>query len=784
METVGPKIIASFDSESVNIQFKKWGKNVFAEVFKQQYQLDPSFSTIQTIPTHLSPSKKIKWLLNHQYIPRIQDGKIVFDFFMQKKPVDLSNFIDVREDQPELEGFYYKQFEKAYEENNVSPQVFYLQKLSDLFLERKNYLIAAQLVNCAISITNAEECKELFAKLEEIEILFLGVETHLISKRNTLWYRNQLKIIRLNIEELIKANNQIQQIAIKTTQMFHDLLALLIEESITLLPQKPPTSFAIICLGSMSREEMCPYSDVEFAIILEEITPKALNYFRDLSRFLELRITNLGETEWKFIRPKVIENTKREEKSLLPSGFSMDIGGLCPLGKNGVYELIGTSKELANFQDPQWLKKNDSEIILVNGLLNAKLVYGKKNLLESYLAHVSNWLNLQEEGGLFGIGSIKENEKRGLFLLQGHVEEFKPYLTEERLELRAFDIKKDFYRPLQMAISGLLIYHGFRNMTTLEGIMKLKEHWILSAEGANRLAETFKKILNLRYRTQLYYRKEKEIIYKPNHEERNDEELFVLQDFSSLILDIYSVLIPLHKTMKEFIKNPKKSLRSATFYDESILQTPSLLHVSIKKYDPHDLYKIYIEMAALRFDDGVILSNLADSKLALGKPEEAVEMSQYSVISLKEKLKGEPSNDYAKALENLANALNAVGKVKQAADYYKEALDEHQCIAEKTCFLFESSAGLLCADILEKISTIYYEWGLPEEAGKYYEQLLFFLNKKMIVLSGDDLKIAMILFRLGKVYRSMNNEEKAIQYFTDSLSLVTLHLSILKNKHD
>lgn len=95
---------------------------------------------------------------------------------------------------------------------------------------------------------------------------------------------------------------------------------------------QPPVQWACIGMGSMSRNEMCPYSDVEFAFLVQNDSQEAMEYFRTLSQILELRIINLGETKFPVFGEKYASPT--------PNGFCIDTGGNTPFGMPGVYELI------------------------------------------------------------------------------------------------------------------------------------------------------------------------------------------------------------------------------------------------------------------------------------------------------------------------------------------------------------------------------------------------------------------------------------------------------------
>ncbi|MGZ3732355.1 MAG: DUF294 nucleotidyltransferase-like domain-containing protein, partial [Parachlamydiaceae bacterium] len=80
----------------------------------------------------------------------------------------------------------------------------------------------------------------------------------------------------------------------KTFHAMKQLIALCIEDICTLIGP-PPCHYDLRAMGSLGREEMCPYSDLECMLLIEN--EQYLPYFTRMLELLELQIVSLGETE-------------------------------------------------------------------------------------------------------------------------------------------------------------------------------------------------------------------------------------------------------------------------------------------------------------------------------------------------------------------------------------------------------------------------------------------------------------------------------------------------------
>ncbi len=270
---------------------------------------------------------------------------------------------------------------KAVDKGEVEKEINALEKLGDLHVNAGLWVRGAMFLNAALAVRqkqmpNGAEERRLLCKLKGVEALFLlsrGLEVPEGHEQFIFKYRAELKQIRGRaIDDFAdRQDSTIWDTVGMLTNGYKAFLASLIEDAQSLLGP-PPVKWACFVMGSGARGEMCLFSDVEIAFLLEAKTDEALEYFRTLAQFLELMIINLGETKFPLYR---------DGSSPTIGGFSLDSGGNTPLGKPGLYELINTPQGLAAFQSERWM---EDDIIVMNAMATVSPIVGDKKLIDAY----------------------------------------------------------------------------------------------------------------------------------------------------------------------------------------------------------------------------------------------------------------------------------------------------------------------------------------------------------------------------------------------------------------
>jgi len=384
-------------------------------------------------------------------------------------------------------------------------------------------------------------------------------------------------------------------------QLIRQMIADCIEEY-SLLLGYPPCEYAFFGLGSMARDEMTPYSDLEFGILIAEEDKSGINktYFQHITRVLHLKIINLGETIPRIMGVELptikihtgVKIEQDEIPNLIPNGLSFDgVGpGGCknPFGRKDKFVLLGTPQALADYQDPKHYDdqgKLQDERFLPASLTHVTLIAGGnagqllesrpkvtsdssvagEGLLEQYRKAVHHTLD-QPATSLWGNPLTGKKfilrQARALELLLSDLERFSPKLGKVEADGRSFSVKHDFYRLPNTLLDQLALYYGLEAQSLWEQINRLavpsteSKSALVSEEAARNLRRAIDSIGY--HRLSAYLR-----LGEQNEEARLDDDKGVVRTYgathqryyelsASDAFAIYYCLIPLWQAMKRF----------------------------------------------------------------------------------------------------------------------------------------------------------------------------------------------------------------------------------------
>ena len=479
-----------------------------------------------------------------------------------------------------------------------------------------------------------------------------GINPRYKEKLETLRQEVAVELKDLDGDEKIAQEdrvNRTQKLFQKISQRMKALITEMVKECMELMGEGgPPCDYAILASGSLAREEMTPYSDLEFMIAIEDLKEndpikkqskeeKCRFYFRQLSTLLELKIINLGETDILkgqhfFPKMKLDFDLVVSMENPISKGFSLDVH---KNPNDPTHELIDTPAHLARYQsqDPRYFvhKKDDH---LSSSLLTVTLVTGQ-NGSELYAAYQKAIKDIYRKE--------KTNLTRALQFLKEDSERFKPKLELEH-EGAFLSVKEDLYRLPNAILDGLALYYQLESSSTWRRIDELcqpddntKRPVILAMEAGKRLKKVFSTAARMRLQTYNHYRAQHEAVDALLCLDKaisNHTDTMVSASHYGLpvkdkeqLMEIYKTLIPLHEICesfsgKELTENP---FQGSLLYDNSDLTT-GLIASRIHNYEEaKQAYNKFLNsLSCDSHRDRILALNLLGiTEMALGHMENA-----------------------------------------------------------------------------------------------------------------------------------------------------------------
>ena len=350
-----------------------------------------------------------------------------------------------------------------------------------------------------------------------------------------------------------------------------------------------PCKYAIMGLGSMALQQTTPYSDLEFAILMEDAQDEeaARTYLRNLTHLVHFRVINLGET----VIPKDQYDVSLDH--LGRKGLNFDLGGKTPLGRkdkphlNQPYELIQTVQGMLHYLRNEGDKMEHMDKLLPFILESTCHVHGDSTLHDKYISEQRKFFQSQDPAGkhahqarmmkklLEGVSELDYSQpdvvkagRRQEGDLAGHTPKLHPDDAG-----RLYNVKQEIYRLPDRLIYGLAMYFGICSKSGWDAVEQLKQQGIIGqGAAAQQAGHHLKYALSfatmLRLATYLHQGQQSETLAGSASKAEagpTTSELFrlpeeALQENGSLFRYYYTAL-PLHQRMEEFLQRCIYALR-------------------------------------------------------------------------------------------------------------------------------------------------------------------------------------------------------------------------------
>ncbi|MCE5317848.1 MAG: tetratricopeptide repeat protein [Parachlamydia sp.] len=660
-----------------------------------------------------------------------------------------------------------KRLKRAEEQKASSAIAETLRDIGKITLGQGDFVKAAQIFNASFALYQRQSPVDENAQRLVLNYM-LETETAFLTKEGFTEAKNVLKSpdiyqqrraalgkMRKELKEKNNRKESTEKILKEFSGSIGRFVEAMIQEMYPLLGD-PPCEFALIGLGSLARQEMSPYSDLEFALLIKEDTPANRNYFRKMVRWLEIKVIHLGETKINIIAGG--------RENPVPTGFSFDSGGNTPFGKESQIVLMQTPQKLAQLQSE---KAYQEDMILSNVLKGTSLLVGSESLFQEYLREIKTIVQQPSSTPPYSI-----EEWRALDLLSGHLKQFQSRIDESKKENPHYNVKEELYRLPSFMIAVLGDYFGVDTSNTWDKLDALQERKILCAEGVAHLKEAMARALRLRIRCHLHYQREGDAAYHPamlskNKTEASLEGVYKLSESEiEDIIWIHRVIFPLERAFKQAFQTKSFAmLFRETFYEDTPKQQAQSLQKLGFYHKAEECYK------------KAIILNPHDSEAHLAYTKLLLDLERFSDAQL------HVSEVFKRAAELQDYAIECEAYACQAA-IYKELGKDREALAEqiKSWEIHREHLGDISAEVAEDLRDIgstLVKMGQPEKAVGYVEEAL---NISKQIFSQRETIIGNYTLALGITWESLDVLQ-AIRHYQTALAIFTrLGEDFYKNK--
>lgn len=529
----------------------------------------------------------------------------------------------------------------------------------------------------------------------------------------------------------------------------------------------PPCKYAVIGLGSIAKQSCTPFSDIEYAILLQEQAENQTNkenilkYFKNLNYIFQSKIINLGETAIPFD----LFNISFDH--LTVSGFCLDLGGKTPLGRHYdskdsgdnygelKYELIATPELLSQYLDDKYFKVDK---LLPHILQRCTHIYGDDSLTSKYKNLVDSRFKKTEHGQSLYAKRALEALQGNDYLKYGDLKFF-PQIINEENSGKPYNVKQEIYRISDRLIEDLAFFYEIIEENVEKNIEKLIQKGVINKECGNSLCIMNGISNEIRLQTYKYYKGQKERMNILKYSIDTENE-FHIKNSRALLFRFYYSAIPFCENLKKWIKDLDLSyLNEEDFFNNDLfLQSKICLRLydfneAKKKIEQHIEQCIKNSVAI----DEEVFQILGFTNLRLGNYDEAI--GALKVISnMQQETYRDPNWNQVKAY---VSTLSQLGKAFEGNGNYEKALEyQQQALKIEQEFYGDRDPDL--ALTLNNIGTCYCGMNKFHEALKYFQKSLEIRQK---FYGTEHFYIANNLSNIGLVFKRSGEYQDALEYF-------------------
>ncbi|XP_078695710.1 uncharacterized protein LOC144924457 [Branchiostoma floridae x Branchiostoma belcheri] len=555
-----------------------------------------------------------------------------------------------------------------------------------------------------------------------------------------------------------------------------------IDECVSIIGQ-PPCKYAFIGLGSHTTELVTPYSDLEFAVLVEEgkDSEETKTYFRNLTHYLHLKIISLGETILPAMGVKSLNDFYSPNPeaswfydSITPRGMSFDgvMPWACktPLGRQRTMskeplELIQTPRNMARFQHENVAVAEGYH--LSNVLRNACLIAGDKALVDAYLGLVDRTL-----------AQTGEHSTSSGDLIAEDMGKFKIGLSSSIM-----NVKQGIYRFPGIAIQNIALVLGISAMSVWDIIEAMERQHHVSRDTAHNLYVLVSISAELRLRTYLCNGGQREnmsalIAVDTETGGTSSVDTAISSVFhipnQNMLFRYYYTAFPLREMTAKSSEHWRDILLTSAMLDS----TPYIRGLIYANFCNYTMAENELEKALnyTRVHEPqkflTVLSNLANVRCDSANHEEAIRSNEVVLSTWKEvKSLNISCPEWFEITGVLA--IHNLGRLHTELSNYKEAIKFHeQEIVEcrRICRQHADHQAIACA--LSLAGGTWLRLGDYRKAITYQEEALE-MTKRVLVPKEHTVSpvIASLLNNLGYTWRKLGHRRKAIVLLEQALHM-------------